>query len=379
MKDWPLIEDLDLEAIKRSIVSSSMNRPDNFVDRFERLFAEAHSCKYGVTVTNGTHGLEVAYHALGLQPGDEVLVPAFTFIASASSLWTRGIIPVPVDVDDSFAIDPRLLADRITEKTRAILVVHIAGFPAKMDEILDLAKRHCLLVIEDCAQSHGARYTSLDPSGRSFPIPVGSRGDISMFSFQSAKVMSGGEGGIVLTNHSCHVDKILPFMNYGRSFGDPNPYNHFAEGTNFRMTEMSAAMLIPQMEKLAAYNGQRGSGYSYLCERLAELDGLAFQGVPVHADVITHSLFFLGFPAAKRTMIMEYAASKGFRGRPAYPLYYETGALRADKLGLTTEQQDNPKAKLVSSSFVAFSHLLLLQPESVLARFCVAIEDALGL
>lgn len=191
---WPVLEDEEIEAATAVLRSGRLNYWTGNEGRvFEREFAEFTGRKYAIALANGTVALELALYCLGIGSGDEVVVPSRTFIASASCAVMRGASPVVADVDrDSSNVTAETIERVITSRTKAIVVVHLAGWPCEMDPILALARRHGIAVIEDCAQAHGARYR-----GR----PVGSFGDVAAFSFCQDKIMTtGGEGGMLLTN-----------------------------------------------------------------------------------------------------------------------------------------------------------------------------------
>jgi len=221
--------------------------------RFEVEFASQAGCKYGVAVANGTVALELALLSLGIGSGDEVIVPSRTFIASASCAVMRSAIPVMADIDpDSQNISAKTIAPQITSRTKAIMAVHLAGWPCDMDPICELARAHGLRVIEDCAQSIGATY-----KGR----PVGSFGDVAAFSFCQDKILStGGEGGIMTTNCQSAWNVSWSYKDHGKSHNAVNQKHtqsfrwlHESFGTNWRLTEMQAALgrvllrKVPQM------------------------------------------------------------------------------------------------------------------------------------
>jgi len=191
---WPVLEEDEVEAATTVLRSGKLNYwTGNEGRAFEREFAEFTGCKYAIALANGTVALELALYCLGIGPGDEVVVPSRTFIASASCAVMRGASPVVADVDrDSSNVTAETIERVLTSRTKAIVAVHLAGWPCEMDSILELARKHGIAVVEDCAQAHGARYR-----GR----PVGSFGDVAAFSFCQDKIMTtGGEGGMLLTN-----------------------------------------------------------------------------------------------------------------------------------------------------------------------------------
>ncbi len=222
------------------------------VRRFEDLFARRFQAPHAVAVFNGTVALELALRALGVGPGDEVIVAARSFVASASCVMNVGATPVFADIDEtSLAISVETIAPQVSPRTRAIIPVHLAGWPADMLAIMELASRHGLLVIEDCAQSHGAAI-----NGR----PLGSFGHAAAFSFCQDKIMTtGGEGGMVLFQDESAFARAWSYKDHGKSIalrragstsGKPFRYVHDDIGSNWRMTEMQAAIGIRQLDKL---------------------------------------------------------------------------------------------------------------------------------
>jgi dTDP-4-amino-4,6-dideoxygalactose transaminase len=268
---WPSFESDEIEAAASVLRSGKINYRTGEEGRlFEKEFATFSGCKYGVAVANGTVALELALHTLGIGAGDEVVVPSRTFIASASCVVMRGAIPVIADVD---ATSQNLTADTIrpllTSRTKAIIAVHLAGWPCDMDSILGLARNHGIKVIEDCAQAHGATY-----KGR----PVGSFGNAAAFSFCHDKIMTtGGEGGILTTNDDSLWERAKSFRDHGTRYDaarkgqDSHGFRwvHDSFGTNWRLTEMQSAIGRAQFRKLSHWTAIRRRNASLLTERLS--------------------------------------------------------------------------------------------------------------
>ena len=212
----------------------------DYIPMFEREFAKWNKVRYGVVTSSCTTALHLAFLALGIADGDEVICPDLTFIAPANMIRLTGATAVIVDVEEtSWGLDPQKIKESITDKTKAILVVHAFGHPADMDAILAIARKHDLFVIEDVAEAPGARY-----KGRL----VGSIGDVSCYSFFANKIMTTGEGGIVLTKDP-HMDKKMRILrDHGMS--RERRYVHTVSGFNYRMTNMQAAVGVAQLEKL---------------------------------------------------------------------------------------------------------------------------------
>jgi len=210
-----------------------------YIPLFEEAFASYCGVKHGIACANGTTGLHMALEVLGVGPGDEVIIPDFTIIVSANVVMLAGATPVLVDVErDTWCIDPAKIEAAITPRTKAIMVVHMYGHPCDMDPIREIARRHGLSVIEDCCQSHGATY-----KGRM----TGSLSDIAVFSFYGNKVITTGEGGMLVTNDAGHAERARTYRDNG--FQIPR-FVHAVRGMNYRLTNMQAAIGLAQTEKL---------------------------------------------------------------------------------------------------------------------------------
>jgi len=225
-----------VDALRRGELSGSFG---HYIEEFERTFAEYCSCKHGIAVTSGTTALHLAVAAAGIGPGDEVLVSASTNIATALAVAHNNAVPVAVDSErETWNLDLDLIERLITPRTRAIIPVHLYGHPVDMDRLMDIARRHGLLVIEDCAESHGATVR-----GRM----TGNFGDMGCFSFYANKVITTGEGGMVVTND----DKLAERLRLLRNLGFTTPrFRHEVLGYNFRMPGLQAAIGVAQVRKL---------------------------------------------------------------------------------------------------------------------------------
>ncbi len=270
---WPYYASDEMDAVCEVLQSGKVNYWTGEKGRqFESRFAEASGCEYGVALANGTLALELALKCLEIEPGDEVIVPSYTFVASASSVALQGATPVFADVEPSLTICPESIESKVTPKTRAIVAVHLLGYPSDMDAILAVAKRHNLQVIEDCAQAHGASY-----KGK----PVGSMGDVAAFSFCQDKIMTtGGEGGMLLTNDEDIWKRAWSYKDHGknpdalkRTEGFPGfSWVHDSIGTNWRMTEMQSAIGLVQLGKLEDWVATRRRNAQILDETFADFD-----------------------------------------------------------------------------------------------------------
>lgn len=273
---WPLFEQDEIDAVTAVLRSGKVNYWTGTEGReFEREFAGCTGCCHAVALANGTVALELALYALGIGPGDEVITSCRTFIASASCIVMRGATPVLADVDP---VSQNITADTIravmTPRTKAVICVHLSGWPCDMEPIVALAREHGLKIIEDCAQCHGATYM-----GRA----VGSLGDVAAFSFCQDKIMTtGGEGGMLTTNSEEVWRKAWEFKDHGKShdavYKRQHPpgfrWLHESFGTNWRMTEMQSAIGRLQLRKLPEWSRIRNSHAGVLAETFKRLPAL---------------------------------------------------------------------------------------------------------
>jgi dTDP-4-amino-4,6-dideoxygalactose transaminase len=287
---WPVFDSEEIDAVKAVLESGKVNYWTGEEGRqFEREFASFTHCEHAIALANGTVALELALYALGIGPGDEVIVPSRTFIASASCIVMRGAIPIVADVDPaSQNLTAQTVLEVLTPRTRAIIVVHLAGWPCDMDPLLELAREHGLKIIEDCAQAVGASY-----KGR----PVGSMGDVGAFSFCQDKIITtGGEGGMLTTNHSDLWSRAWAFKDHGKSFdavyhrSHPAGYRWLHEnfGTNWRLTEIQSTIGRVLLRKLPQMVEKRRTLASILAMNFSKLD---FLRVPEAAADIHHSYY----------------------------------------------------------------------------------------
>lgn len=239
----PLLNGNEKKYLSECIDTGWISSEGPFIKQFEEKFAFAAGRKYGIAVSNGSVALDAAIKALGIGPGDEVILPAFTIISCAAAIVRAGATPVVIDSDPStWNMDPSLLKQAITSKTKAILVVHIYGLPVDMDPVLEIAKQYGLKVIEDAAEMHGQTY-----KGK----PCGSFGDISTFSFYPNKHITTGEGGMIVTDSEELAEKCRSLRNL--CFIPEKRFYHEDLGWNFRMTNMQAALGLAQLERLPEF------------------------------------------------------------------------------------------------------------------------------
>jgi dTDP-4-amino-4,6-dideoxygalactose transaminase len=267
---WPPYGEHEREVLLRTLESRSWGgypAPNTRARQFAQRFADYIGARHGICAANGSITLEVALRAAGLKAGDEVIVPALTWIATAACAVHLNMVPVIVDVDpETYCMDPAKAEEAITDRTRAIIPVHLGANIADMDRIMALAEKHGLTVIEDCAHAHGARW-----NGRG----VGSIGHFGSFSFQSSKLMTAGEGGIILTNDDLLAEKCHSLVNCGRKEPDYCSFEGTLFGWNARISDLQAAVLLGQMEHLHEDTVRREQMLQYFIDRLsAEVPGL---------------------------------------------------------------------------------------------------------
>lgn len=284
---WPSYSNEEAEAVKNVILSNKVNYwTGELCKRFERKYAELIGVDWAISLSNGTVALELALRALGLGPGDEVIVPSRTFVADASVISLVGATPVFADVQlHSGNICVESIKENITKKTKAIICVHLAGWPCDMDEIMSVAIEHNLKVIEDCAQAHGAKL-----NGK----PVGSFGDIACWSFCQDKIITtGGEGGMVATNTELLYKAMWSYKEHGKcvdlvsgiEHGNAGfKWLHTSIGSNFRMTEMQAAIGLLQLDKLENWIELRNYNANKLRKVLEQFDIIECPNYPENIE-----------------------------------------------------------------------------------------------
>lgn len=304
---WPIFGKTEEKRLLRALRSGKWGRlhgPE--VGEFEARFAEAHGCKYGIAVVNGTVSLRIALIAAGIRAGDEVIVPPYTFFSTASAVVEANAIPVFADVDlNTFNLDPKAVESAITPRTRAIIPVHFAGQPADMRAIMAIAKKRKLTVIEDAAHAHGARLLNK---------PAGSLGHIASFSFQSSKNMTSGEGGILTTNNRTLAEACASIQNCGRI---PTGiwYEHHVISGNYRLGEFQGAVLNAQLERLESQTATRDLNGQYLAARISGLPGIHPQARPKACTRHSYHLFMLRLDSsafgAPRAAVLDALRAEG--------------------------------------------------------------------
>lgn len=335
---WPIASEREIELLREVLASTQWGGFHEFVDRFERTFAEFQNARFGVGLTNGTAALELALEAAGIGPGAEVIVPAISFISTATAVSRVGATPVFVDIEPySFNLDMDRTAAAVSARTKAILPVYFGGLLADMDRLMQLAADRSLVLIEDAAHAHGSEW-----KGRR----AGSFGLAGAFSFQNSKVMTAGEGGMLVTNDPGFAESARSLANQGRRPGE-GWFDHYALGTNFRLTALQAAVLLAQLERLPEQIRLRTRNAGFLRAELADLTGLCLQQVPDEVNAHSYYLLLGRIDARKFGMTRdEFHRALCAQGIPCTPFYphplygnpiYRSGGCRVEPCPVAEE------------------------------------------
>jgi 3-amino-5-hydroxybenzoate synthase len=377
--EWPAYDEREIEAVTRVIESRKWWRIiGSEAATFEQEFARYQGGAAALAVTNGTQAIELVLQALDIGRGDEVLVPAFTFISTATAVLNVNAVPVFVDVDpDTYCMDPAALEAAITPRTRAIIPVHMAGHVADMDAIQGLASRRGLAVIEDAAHAHGA-----DWNGRR----VGALAEAGIFSFQSGKLMTAGEGGLVLSRDRELIERCFLFSSCGRPQTDRS-YQHVLLGTNARLSELQAAVLRVQLERLDGQIAQRERNAALLDAELGAVPGLTPQGRDPRVTRHPHYMYMFRYAAAEfgglpRQQFVDQLVAQGIPAFVAYPAVPRTPVFRDGTFGPRWRKGELPDYSRVScpvseelgDTVVWLHHRTLLAQEGELQRLVEVVQ-----
>jgi dTDP-4-amino-4,6-dideoxygalactose transaminase len=316
---WPIFGAAEEHRLLGALRSGRWGKlHGNEVAEFERRFAAMHGCKHGIAVVNGTVSLRVALLAGGIGAEDEVIVPPYTFLATATAVLEANAVPVFADVNlETFNLDPKSIKAAITTRTRAIIPVHMAGQAADMDAIMAIAHQHDLLVIEDAAHAHGASYKNR---------PAGSIGKAGSFSFQSSKNLTCGEGGAVITSDDDFAEACRSIHNCGRMAGGLW-YEHHVISGNYRLGEFQGAVLNAQLDRLEKQAARRDRNGRYLAARLGQIPGIHPQKRGLDCTRHSYHVFLFRVDAAAfgvpRATVLRALEAEGIPvcGSYALPLY----------------------------------------------------------
>ena len=346
----PSIGEKEWEYVSECILTGWVSSTGKFVTKFEEIFGQFCKAKHAITTSNGTTALHLALSAYGIGPGDEVIVPTLTFIATANAVVHTGATPVFVDSEPiTWNIDPQKIEQAITKKTKAIIPVHLYGHPADMKPILDIARRHNLVVIEDAAEAHGAEYKG---------SPVGSIGTMGIFSFFANKIVTTGEGGMVVTNDDALADRMRLMRDHGM---DKNRrYWHTVIGFNYRLTNIQAALGLAQMEKIDQILLKKRQNAKLYHRLLKGIPGLT---LPYEAEWAKNVYWLYSVLVDEnkfgmtRDILMTHLQDMGIETRPVfYPLHEQP---------IYKTSQHFPIAEHISSQGISLPSSVKLDEEAI--------------
>ncbi|MEF8851677.1 MAG: DegT/DnrJ/EryC1/StrS family aminotransferase [Haloarculaceae archaeon] len=378
--EWPVFGDAEREALLEVLESGNWCSADFYfegegeqshVQRFERAFADFVGTDHATAVPNGTQALELAFRAVGLEPGEEVVVPSVTFVASASAVVQAGGVPVFVDVDpDTYQLDPDAVEAAITGRTAAIEAVHYGGYPADMDRLVEIADDHDLYLIEDAAEAHGTEWRG---------ETVGSIGDVGCFSLQLGKPLTCGEGGVVTHDGDDAelADRLYAHANLGRS-PEGGKYEHHVPAGNYRLSEFLGALLCTQLSRLDEQTDRRETNGAWLADRVAAVEGLSTLQSDDRITRRGYYFYFVRYDAdawggLDRDDFVAALRAEGVDCSTAHndPLYQHAAFADIDPSLLRGREMDYaavscPEAeRIYDSEVVALSKDVLLERESV--------------
>jgi perosamine synthetase len=334
----PLLDGNELEYVTDCIKSGWISSVGDYITKFEQSFAEYCGRSHGVAVSNGTTALQIACRCLDLKPGDEVIMPTFTIISCAQAVVYEGAMPVLVDADpDTWTMDVDQIAEKITAHTRAIMPVHIYGHPTDMKPLLDLAEDHNLAIIEDAAEAHGAEYNIGHQEGDDAWKRCGSFGTLSCFSFYANKLITTGEGGMVLTDDKMLAERAAALRNL--CFLPDRRFYHESLGFNFRMTNLQAALGVAQLERIDTIVAKKRSIGAYYTKKLQPINGIQ---LPVEKSWAKNVYWMYGIVLSEETGLDAVKAAlllreKGVDTRPFFlgmheqPVFHEMGLFKGEQ------------------------------------------------
>ena len=371
----PLLGSRELEYVSECVRTGWISSAGRFIEEFEQKWASYCGRRYGIAVSNGTVALQVSAACLGLKPGDEVIMPTFTIISCALAVIYNGGVPVLVDCDPrTWCMDVNQIEAKITARTRAIMPVHIYGHPVDMDPILELAEKHGLAIIEDAAEVHGAEYLA----GRDTIHPAwrrcGSFGTLSCFSFYANKLITTGEGGMVLTDDPALAEKARSMRNL--CFQAERRFHHEELGFNFRLTNLQAALGLAQLERFEEIVARkRWIGQEYN-RRLAGLKGLQ---LPVEEPWARNVYWMYGVVLSEETgmdatIFAQRLKQHGIETRPFFlglheqPVFHQRGLFVQERF---------PVTERIARQGLYFPSGLALTAEQ-LDEVCAAVHEVLS-
>lgn len=367
---WPQWDQREIDQVTEVVRSGNWGgSPGTKGNEFAALMAAAHDAKYGMAATNGTTTLQVALKAAGLKAGDEVIVPAITWIATATAALYEGIVPVFVDVEpDTYNMDPEAAGAAITSRTRAIIPVHLGGRPVNLDAILEVARKHDLVVIEDCAHAHGAKWR-----GRG----VGSWGDIGSFSFQSSKTITAGEAGCLITNDKRFEEQCTSLINCGRVREGDTMVEPML-GWNYRLGDFQAAIMVAQLSRLDEWTHLRQENAAYLSEQLGKIPGIKPLKIDARITRMGHYLYLFGYDGTEfaglpRERFADALNAEGIPSGRRETTVYDSPLFHVDP-GRYRKEPCPVAERVAAHEYVSLPHSLLMGTRDDIDDIVGAIE-----
>jgi dTDP-4-amino-4,6-dideoxygalactose transaminase len=362
---WPQYDDAERKALQDVLDSRIWWRtPGTRTLAFEKEFAKFHGAKHGLAVTNGTAALEVAMSAIGAGPGDEVILPNYTFVATASAVLYAGALPVPVDVSpETYCIDPKLVEAAITPRTKAIVAVHMGGHPADLDALGDLSKKKGIALVEDSSHAHATEW-----KGKR----IGSHGTAGTFSFQASKLMTAGEGGMIVSNEDAFEKRARSVHDCGRMPGEWF-YSHYINGSNYRLSEWQGAVLSVQLTRLDEQTKRRHGNARLLDKLLSQVPGITPQKLDSRCTRNGHYAYIFHvdskqFAGASTEKLIQAMNAEGIPNQASYPPIhaldvFQNGEYRKRLCGSqATEAHAFFKAEYPNTHRAAFETIWIPQP-----------------
>jgi perosamine synthetase len=367
----PKLGPRELEYVTEAVESGWISSAGRYIEEFESGWAAYCGRRHGIAVSNGTTALHAAVAALGLEPGDEVILPTFTIVSCVTAVLAAGAVPVLVDSDPAlWTMDVGQLEARVTERTRAVMPVHMYGHPVDMDPLLELGERRGLAVLEDAAEAHGAEYRSGDGEWRR----CGSFGAMSTFSFYANKLVTTGEGGMVVTDDDALAERLRSLRNLG--FNSARRFHHVELGFNFRLTNLQAALGVAQLERIDEIVARKREVAALYTAGLGDIAGLQ---LPAEARWARSVYWMYGVVLDESTGLDAEAFAKRLRERgvdtrPFFLGMHEQPALH--ELGLF-RGESYPVAERLARQGLYLPSGLALTDEQV-QRVCAAVGEALA-
>jgi perosamine synthetase len=371
----PLLRQRELEYVSECVRTGWVSSAGRFIEAFEEQWAVYCERRYGIAVSNGTAALQLAVACLGLQPGDEVIMPSFTIISCAQAVSYNKAFPVLVDSDPrTWCMDVDQIEAKLTPRTRAIMPVHIYGHPVDMDPIIRIAEKHSLAVIEDAAEAHGAKYLSARDTATPAWRTCGSFGTLSCFSFYANKLVTTGEGGMVLTDDPRLAEKARSLRNL--CFRPDRRFYHEELGFNFRLTNMQAALGLAQLERIEEIIARKrlmGQEYN---RRLAGVKGLQ---LPVEESWAQSVYWMYGVVLSEQTgmdanVFARHLKDRGVETRPFFLGLHEQPVFNRQELFL---QGRYPVTERVARQGLYLPSGLALTEEQIIG-VCDAVREVLS-